>query len=153
MDNRRGFTLLEMVIALLFGAVLASVAVTGLGGVQGRLAVRSAQSSFLSSHAWARALAVERGMPVQLVVDPADRTVTIREGCDGSGDEISSRDFGEAYQVTITTAGGPVSLCFGPRGVALPNLNSFAGQSRIDFVRADRASAVVLRPLGQALVP
>jgi len=153
MRDKRGFTVLELVVALMFGALLTSVAINSMGSVQGQFAVRSAEASFLSLHAQTRAFAVERGVQVQLVVNPQSSTATIRLGCGGGGEILQSRDFGEAYGVEITTGGGEASLCMTPKGVANPNLNSFNQELRVGFVRGGRGSAVVLMPLGQAVRP
>jgi len=154
MGNRDGFTLLEVVIALMFGGILAGIAISGFGGTQGRLAVRSAQGSFLSMHAHTRALAVERGVQVQLQIDPATDMVAIRLGCDGAGDIVESRNFQDAYSVTVTTGGGTASLCMTPKGVANPSLNAFPQTpARIVFTRGEAASEVTLQPLGQVVRP
>jgi len=154
MGKRAGFSLLELVIALVFGGILASIAMSGFGGAQGRLSVRSAQASFLSLHAQTRALAVERGVQVQLLVDPATDVVSIRLGCDGGGDIVESRNFEDAYAVTVTTGGGTASLCITPKGVANPSLNAFPQTpARIVFTRGEAASEVTLLPLGQAVRP
>jgi prepilin-type N-terminal cleavage/methylation domain-containing protein len=152
MGKRAGFTLLEMVIALMFGGILAGIAISGFGGTQGRLAVRSAQASFLSLHAHTRALAVERGVQVQLLVDPATDVVAIRLGCDGAGDILEARNFQDAHSVTVTTGGGTASLCMTPKGVANPSLNTFPQTpTRIVFTRGEATSEVTLQPLGQAV--
>jgi prepilin-type N-terminal cleavage/methylation domain-containing protein len=153
MRNRHGFTLLEMVVTLMFGSVLAAVAYNSLGGVQARIAVRSAQSNFLSMHAHTRALAVERGAPMRLVADAGGQVVRIEVGCAGGGDVLESRDFASSYGVSVEMEGEILGLCMTPRGFALPASNTFGQEGRIEFVRGPHSSAVVLLPLGQAVVP
>ena len=149
----RGFTLLELVIVLLIGGVLTSVAILGLSGVFDRIAVRSAQSEFLSMHARTRALAVERGNAMQLIANDDPGVVAIREGCAGTGGVLEARNFETAHRVALETAPTPLSVCMTPRGFADPNQNSFGQEGRVDFVRGEILRSVVLFPLGQAVRP
>ncbi len=123
----------------------------GLGGLQGRMAVRSAQSQFLSLHDLSRSMAVERGMPVGFVADSRTQTVTVREGCDGDGRIIESRDFNLSYRVDILTSGQALEICMTARGYADPGSNSFTDLGRVTFLRGQNAASVVLFPLGQAM--
>jgi len=148
-----GFTLMEMLIAMVVAGILGAVAVSGFDGMQGRLAVRSARSAFLSSHAHARALAVERGGTVSLVVDVESQEVSVQGGCDGLGDVLESLDFASAFAVRLEVPGGSLSLCMTPKGVASPALNSFNDEVQVTFTRGTASAAVLLLPLGQAVAP
>jgi prepilin-type N-terminal cleavage/methylation domain-containing protein len=151
MRGREGFTILELVIVLAIGGILATVVTATFSGVMDRIAVRSAQTEFLTLHAQTRALAIERGVSVRLAVDPTTGIVTIEQGCDGLGTVFQSRDFEGNHAVTLETSGGTLGLCMTPRGYADPAQNTFDGETRIAFVRGDRLLSVVLFPLGQAV--
>lgn len=153
MQAQGGFTILEVVIVLAIGALVAGIAVANFGDVQARIGVRSAQSNFLSMHGQTRALAVERGRAIRLRVDPTSGMVSIEEGCGDGGVVIESRSFAAVHAVTLETGGGPLWVCMTPRGYADINANSFSQEARVNFVRGDRASTVVLLPLGQAVTP
>ncbi len=153
MECRRGFTILELVIVLGIGALVAGIAIAGFGGIQARLGVRAAEARFLSMHGQTRALAVERGRAVRLSVNPETGVVRIEEGCAGDGPEIDARDFGAIHAVTIETGVGVLWLCMTPRGFADIGANSFSQEARVSFVRGDRSATVVLLPLGQAVAP
>lgn len=144
---------MELVVALMVGGILAAVAVSGFGEVQGRMAARSARATFLSYHAQARALAVERGTLISLQVNPTSGIVSVREGCDGTGEVLESRDFGESFSVTVDTGGEVLRLCMTPKGVANPNLNTFGNQGTVAFVRGSDSESILLLPLGQVVTP
>jgi prepilin-type N-terminal cleavage/methylation domain-containing protein len=153
MKARYGFTLIETLVAVVVAGVLAAVAFSGFGGVQERLGVRSARAAFLSSHAQARAYAVERGTLVRLVADSGSDEVSVEIGCDGLGDTLESVDLEESFAVNIELEAGELSLCMTPKGIANPTLNSFGNEVTVEFVRGSASSSVVLLPLGQVVVP
>jgi prepilin-type N-terminal cleavage/methylation domain-containing protein len=148
-----GFSVLELVIVLAVGGVLAGITITRFGGVQDRMAVRAAQAEFLSLHAQTRASAVERGIPLELAVDPATGAIEIREGCAGDGAVLQMSNLGANHKVSLETGDGPLTLCMTPRGFADPGRNSFGQQGRVGFVRGPEQRGVVILPLGQALRP
>ena len=123
----------------------------GVTGVQARMAVRSAQSRFVSLHDLSRALAVELGVPVRLVADPGTQTVTLQEGCTGEGRILESRDFNLSYRVELLTGGAALSVCMTPRGYADPGSNSFGDEATVTFLRGAHSASVVLFSLGQAV--
>jgi prepilin-type N-terminal cleavage/methylation domain-containing protein len=69
MGRRAGFTMVELVIALLIGSILTSIALSSYGNARGRFAVRGARTTFASLHARARAQAIESGSMMRLFVD------------------------------------------------------------------------------------
>jgi len=152
-DLSSGFSLLELLIVLLIGGILTAAAFTGLGGVLGRIAVRSAESEFLSLHAQTRALAVERGLSMQLITNADPGVVSIREGCGGTGTLVERRDFEAAHRVVVQTDPTPLSVCMTPRGFADPNLNSYGQEGQVEFGRGTVTRSVLLLPLGQAVRP
>jgi prepilin-type N-terminal cleavage/methylation domain-containing protein len=154
MSDRRGFSLLELVIVLALGGIIASVAINSFGNAQSRMGPRSAQSQFLTMHAHTRAIAVERGGMARLVTDPATSTVTItfQAGPGVTPDTVTRRNFRESFGVALETDGGQaVTLCMTPRGYAATGCNSFNAEARIRFVRGGQGTGVRLLPLGQVL--
>jgi prepilin-type N-terminal cleavage/methylation domain-containing protein len=157
MRDRRGFSLLELVIVLVLGGIIASVAINSFGNAQSRMGPRSAQSQFLTMHAHTRAIAVERGGMARLTVTPGTGVVSVdfRATPDDDWELLQERDFGDSYGVAIETGGGgDVRLCMSPRGYAAPSpCTSFDDEARIRFIRGGQAAGIVLLPLGQALRP
>jgi prepilin-type N-terminal cleavage/methylation domain-containing protein len=153
MRDKGGFTLIETLVALVVGGILAAVAYSGFGGVQGRLAVRSARAAFLSSHAQARSYAVERGVQVRLFADPDTDEVAVELGCDGLGGVIEFLDYGNNFAVDLQTNDGDLSLCMTPKGIANPALGSLGDEATVSFVRGGSSTSVILLPLGQVVIP
>lgn len=139
----------ELTVVLFIGAALLGLIGGDLVGMQGRMAVRFAQSRLLSLHGQSRDLAVERGIPMRFVADPSTQTVTIEEGCSGNGRVLESRDFNLSYRVDMYTGGEVLELCMTPRGYADPAWSSFTDTGRVTFLRAGHTSSVVFSPLGQ----
>lgn len=142
----RGFTLIEVVIALLIGSILTSIALTGFGNARGRFAVRGARNTFASLHARARAAAIEGGTTAQLTVYPSGDSVTVVR----SGTTLESIRFGEEFDVDVQ-ASANVVLCMSSRGYALDTCNSFSSPVTVTFAFGADTASVQILPLGQLL--
>lgn len=144
MRGRRGFTLIEVVIALLIGSILTSIALTGFGNARGRFAVRGARNSFVSLHARARAAAIEGGTIARLMVFPGgDSAVVVRNGV-----RLDGLDFRTEFNVDVQAA-STVVLCMSPRGYASDTCNSFTTPVAVRFAFGADTASVQILPLGQ----
>jgi prepilin-type N-terminal cleavage/methylation domain-containing protein len=150
MSDRRGFSLLELVIVLALGGIIAGVAINTFVNAQSRMGPRSAQSEFLTMHAHTRSMAVARGQTARLIVDTGSSVVSIVV----AGETVRTRNFQDAYGVEMESdPTGGFQMCMTPRGYAEPNCNTYAQEARIRFLRGGQATGVVLLPMGQALRP
>lgn len=153
---RPGFTVLEMVVVMLIGAVLTGIAMSRVSDYVDRRGARNARDAFVYLAARARALAIERGRTVRLEVDPAgDRAWLVAPDGSGGIDTLESVAYmGEFRADVATSAGGAVRVCYTPRGYALGTCNSFPMDTtvRVTFRRAVYADSVTVRPLGQVEV-
>lgn len=140
-----GFTIIEMLVVVLVGAILASIAMSGYARVQSRLAVRSARDTFASLHSRARAHAVERGVAARFNVDASGDSVWISSG----GTRIDGLDFRSAMGVDIRSSPSSVTLCMTPRGYADPGCNSFTSTVTFSFAQGAESTTLSLRTLGQ----
>lgn len=145
MDRRnRGFTLIEMVIVVVIGAILTSMALNSFSGVQGRASVRQARGTFASLHARTRASAIEFGETTRLIVDMDNDSVAIRRGTTS----IEKVRFDEALGVDILGT-GTLTLCMNPRGFAETACNSFSTTQTVTFQAGTDTAQVQIRTLGQ----
>lgn len=148
METRSGFTILELIIVILVGAILTTIAVRGLGSVQSRASVRQARNVYASMHARARAQAVELGERVELRIDPVGDSIWLSR----DGAVLHVVRFRSEMGVDIRAGSNTHTVCMDPRGFADASCNSFESSPlTLTFAQgADTASLQVL-PLGQVL--
>ena len=145
-DGRSGFSIIELVVVLLVGSVLTSIAITNFNGVSGRFAVKGAQQTLMSMHARARVQAIEYGQTVRLHVDPAGDSVWLSRG----SEILDVMDFGEEFHVDIRTSiDSEVRVCMNPRGFADTGCNSFTSPVTVTFLLMSDVASVLILTLGQ----
>jgi len=145
-DGRSGFSIIELVVVLMVGSVLTSIAITNFNGVSGRFAVKGAQQTLMSMHARARIQAVEYGQTVRLHVDPAGDSVWLSR----DSEVLDVMDFGEEFNVDVqTSTASEVRLCMNPRGFADTGCNSFTSPVTVTFLLMSDVASVVILTLGQ----
>ena len=137
----RGFTLIEVLITILIGVVLTSLAVKGFGQTQSVLAVRQARNVFNGMVARARAQAIESGMRTVLVADAQSDSVTIVG--------VETVNFGGDMGIDIQSSNTFTRICMSPRGYADPSCNSFSSTVQMTFVQGGRSETIEILPLGQ----
>jgi prepilin-type N-terminal cleavage/methylation domain-containing protein len=146
MDRRaRGFTLVEVVIALVIGGILTSVAIKGIGMTSPGLAVREARNVFVGMAARARAQAIESGQTSLLIANTAGDSVMILAG----GRIVERVRFGGELDVDLRGATTVIRICMSPRGYANPDCNSFSSPVKLAFVAGPKSESVEILPLGQ----
>jgi prepilin-type N-terminal cleavage/methylation domain-containing protein len=144
MSVPRGFTLIEVVIAVLVGSILTGIALTGYGNAKSRFAVRGARNTFVAVHARARAAAIEGGTTARLHVFPGGDSVTVVRG----GVTLESINFRDVFGVDVQ-ASGNLRLCMSPRGFADTACNSFSSAEALGFRAGPDEAGVQILPLGQ----
>lgn len=127
--------MVELVMALLVGGLLMSIAATGFSSVSGPLNVRSAKTMYATLHQRARARSVELGETVLFYVDVAGDSAFILAPSQGVTDVTR---FDDQMNVDLRSSGN-FMLCMTPRGYADYDCGSFGG-----FITATSASAVRL---------
>ncbi len=148
-DRRSGFSIIELVVVLMVGSVLTSIAITEFNGVSGRFAVKGARQTLMSMHARARVQAVEFGQTVKLHVDPGGDSIWLSR----DGEVLDVLDFGKEFNVDIqTSTDAEVRVCMNPRGFADTGCNSFTSPVTITFVLTSDSASVLIFTLGQ-MVP
>ena len=148
-DRRSGFSIIELVVVLMVGSVLTSIAITEFNGVSGRFAVKGARQTLMSMHARARVQAVEFGQTVKLHVDPGGDSIWLSR----DGEVLDVLDFGKEFNVDIqTSTDSEVRVCMNPRGFADTGCNSFMSPVTVTFVLMSDSASVLILTLGQ-MVP
>lgn len=147
MQRRSGFTLIEVVIALMFAAILVSIAVSAFGSLQTRMATGQAARTFQALHARARASAIETGSFARLFVDLGGDSATIRR----AGAVVETVHFREELGVDVVGESSFI-LCMGPRGYADPDCSTFSSPIKLAFTLGPESEVVEILPLGQLII-
>ena len=147
MDNRRsGFSIIELVVVLMVGSVLTSIAIKEFNGVSGRFAVKGARQTLMSMHARARMQAVELGQTVKLNIDPVGDSIWLSRGAV----VLDVVNFGREFNVDVqTSSDAEIQVCMNPRGFADTGCNNFSSPVTITFVLTSDTTSVLILPLGQ----
>ncbi len=147
-DPRLGLSIIELVVVLMVGSFLTSIAITNFNGVSGRFAVKGARQTLMSLHARARVQAVEYGRTVKLHVDPAGDSIWLSRG----GEVVDVMDFHEEFNVDIQTSTySPIKMCMNPRGFADTGCNNYSSPVTVTFVLNSDTASVLMFTLGQMM--
>ena len=138
--------MIEMVVAIMVGAILLGIAITSFSGVQERMATGQAVRAFQGLHARARAQAIETGSLTRLWVDVAGDSVTLRR----AGTVLETVRFRDELKVDLR--GSSFILCMGPRGYAVTDCNTFNSPVTLGFQSGTEGQTVELLPLGQLIL-
>jgi prepilin-type N-terminal cleavage/methylation domain-containing protein len=109
--RRSGITLVELIIVMVIGGVLASLALPRLARLRDASAVRGALSDLGATFGLARQAAVARRANVAVVFDTASGTIVVR-GTDGT---LARRNLRAAYGVVV--GANRDSAVYDPRGL------------------------------------
>lgn len=139
-DNHRGFTLLELLLALSLLLLLAGLAAASIGKAVAASAVRQSRADGLAAIHRARQTAIALGAPSSLTLEPEGWTI---RATISSGDSTLIRMAGpDRHDVTVDGMNTP--LAFGAAGIA----TGFANRT-IVFRRSGLALPVVISRLGR----
>jgi prepilin-type N-terminal cleavage/methylation domain-containing protein len=144
-SNIRGFTAVELIIAIIIGGILTSMAIKGFGLVSDQVSAREARHIFQGMVARTRAQAIESGLRTILIADAQGDSVLIV----GNGSIVEKVRFGEEMGVDIQSENRMTRICMTPRGFANPDCNSFNSTIKMAFVRGTMHQSIEILPLGQ----
>jgi type II secretory pathway pseudopilin PulG len=146
MDKRRGFTVVELIIVIMVGIILTTIAMRTMSAFQTRTSTTQARQVFLAMHARARAQAIEFGQDVRLRIDAGQDSIWV---------ELDGRTLsgvGLASQLGVDIQGsGTHTVCMGPRGFAKTTCNSFQSPLTLVFAQGANTTSVQILPLGQVV--
>ena len=139
---RDGFTLMEMLLVVMIGAMLLAMGTRQYNSVSNQRAVANAANAMVLTASEARSEALRTGRLVYMWVRPDSNLVRLGN----SSGSISLLD-AEAYNSDVV--GPDLAVCYAARGYALPGCTNVTSSQMISFVRGNDTSAVVVMPLGQ----
>jgi prepilin-type N-terminal cleavage/methylation domain-containing protein len=143
--NRRGFTLIEVVIVIVIIGVMAVFFFPRLGATLQKQNVRSARNAITTLHAKARAIAIQRGREVRFVLDANRIYLASRHPVTGVVDTVDSpQNLSDRYGVSISSTRD--TLRIDPRGVGMASSNTVIVVSRAGF-----ADTITISSIGSVL--
>jgi prepilin-type N-terminal cleavage/methylation domain-containing protein len=117
--NRRGFSLIELLIVIVMIGVIASFGYPSVRRGLERQRVSGARVAISTMNAKARALAVQRSRTVSLVVNGNTVLLVSRRPVTGALDTADIRNLYAVHRVTIASTRD--TLRYDPRGLGLQN--------------------------------
>jgi prepilin-type N-terminal cleavage/methylation domain-containing protein len=143
--NRRGLTLIEIVIVIVLIGAMAGYAIPRIGDAITKQNVRSARTLFVSMHARARATAIQRASRTQLVVSNGQLRIVSINPVTGAAQTVGNvEDLTQRYGVTV--APSSLTLTFDARGIGTE-----ASQTEVSISKGSYASRIVISPAGRVI--
>ncbi len=145
----RGFTAVELIVALVILALLASIFMPALGRQAPRKAVASARDSFAGLHAMARASAIQYGRTTRLRIQ-APYTIWVEVTNSAGGiDTLGNVMYLDKEFSKVTVASNRSTLCYGPRGLPVQPTGCDSPDATITFTHSDIATGVTISAAGR----
>ncbi len=140
--SREGFTVIELLIVMIIGSVLATIVSQSLSAYNRRRALDDSRAAVFHMAARARALGIDRGSAT-LDIDPGLDTVTLSQ----AGDTLAILDIDADYGADLV--GAAISICYSSRGFALSSCTSFTANQTLTLQYQGETVGLLVRPLGQ----
>jgi prepilin-type N-terminal cleavage/methylation domain-containing protein len=152
-DDRRGFTLLEIIITMCLLAVIATMGSVRLATALRRRATQTAADQFATTHSLARATAVRYGRVSQLHIDAATRRfwIDIDTSATGSGQRATIWYVRNLTQPGLSMSSNRTLLCFDARGLPWTTAPCEPADAQVIFTSVERADTVRTASLGKIL--
>ena len=143
--NRRGFSLIELVIVIVVMGMLGMFAYPRLRGSTNGMSVRSARQQTTEMLVIARAAAVQNGSEARFI--RAGNVVRVTVDSSGTFVTLTARDLYTEHGVTVAVGGAAPrdTVRFGPRGVAI----GLTGFSTIKFTNSTVTDSICVSKLGK----
>ena len=151
MSRRRGFTLIEMLMAIVIVGAVTLILFPKMTSAMVKVDVRGARTTLANVVAKARAAATttSRQTAVRVVGNRVMVTARPRLTPAGAGtiDTLGGvQDLNALYGVSVSPGSGGDSIPFDPRGI-----RSLGGTVKITVARSGHTDSVVIDPLGRVL--
>jgi prepilin-type N-terminal cleavage/methylation domain-containing protein len=146
---RPGYTLVELVMVIVVGAILVGLVVNGASAYVSRKRVSNARDAFVYLAMRARSAAIERGRNVSLHLSEAQGRITVNEGCSASGAELERLHLENEFHAKVEAAKDPITVCYSPRGFAIEGQTTISAPTVVSFVIGKDTARARVAPLGQ----
>jgi prepilin-type N-terminal cleavage/methylation domain-containing protein len=152
---RKGYTLIELLIVMVIGAALLTMAIPSFTRVSAGQNARNARDAVVWMSARARSRAIERGQVTKLEIDPAAERAWIvfrrQTGTAVASDTLEKINFSAERSVLISGPTSTVTLCYNTRGYAFPCGAGSPTSAAVDviFSHAGKTATARVKPLGQ----
>jgi prepilin-type N-terminal cleavage/methylation domain-containing protein len=152
-DDRRGFTLLELVITMSLLAVVTAMGTPRLSGELRRRTTQIAVDQFATAHSLARSTAVRYGRVAQLHIDASTRRfwVDVDTSANATGQRATVWYIRDVSSPGLVMTSNRSLLCFDARGMPSTNPPCEAANAQIIFTAADKADTLTTASLGKIL--
>jgi prepilin-type N-terminal cleavage/methylation domain-containing protein len=143
--NRRGVTLLELMIVLVLIGAIAGYAFPRIGDAVTNQSVKSARVAMVALFAKARYTAIGRGSTTSFIVNNGQITVQSNNPVTNVTETVGvPEDLVARYGVTVSPSS--LTLTFDPRGVG-----TAAGQTTISITKGSHATSLVISAAGRVI--
>ncbi|MGD2215234.1 MAG: GspH/FimT family pseudopilin [Gemmatimonadales bacterium] len=150
---RAGFTLLEIMIALVMVAVVYTIALPAIGRTRVSASVHNARHALVSAISLTRATAIRFGRTAVLRLDSdhdrlwveADTTMA------GTGEVVTLGHFDFADELNVNLDSNRSSLCFNGRGIGTTSATCTQSGGIIVLALRGKAETVWVSPTGRVL--
>jgi prepilin-type N-terminal cleavage/methylation domain-containing protein len=151
--QRRGFTMVEVLIVLTVMAIVAAIGGPKLAAALHRRTSESAADRFVLTHSLSRATALRYGRIAQLHIDaPGNRFwVDVDTSANGIGQRATIANVRDVSGSGLTMTSTRTLLCFDARGIASTIGSCEPGDAKVIFMDGETADTIVTTALGKVL--
>ncbi len=143
--NRRGLTLIELVIVIVLIGVMAGLGFPRLGDAMTKQSVRSARTLVVGLVAKARATAIQRGSATRFIVSNGKITIQSSNPVTNVTQTVGNvEDLGSRYGVTVQPSS--LTLTFDGRGIGMETT-----ETTISITKGSYGSKIVISPVGRVI--
>jgi len=128
-----GFTIVELLITIAVMGILIMIAMPSFGEWLQNQQLRAGAEASLNGLQVARAEAIRRNLPVQIVFAADSTAWAVTEAASGTAIQSRSQQEGSPNAALAATPAGATTVTFNPLGAATTNIDGSARITRLDI--------------------